>query len=128
MHCLKSCCKIFRNLKGLNGHIVNILIFYQNLINILCLYRLTVPQCDTGTLSPVTSWDLQTMTMGDSNKNLYAKMIVDVVLGPVLERVGFIAEEKHCQCYTKIIYMYFKSIHQDCLVFMGFFFGVWMHW
>ena len=27
------------------------------------------------------------MTMGDSNKNLYAKMIVDVVLGPVLEKV-----------------------------------------
>lgn len=27
------------------------------------------------------------MTMGDSNKNLYAKMIVDVVLGPVLERL-----------------------------------------
>ncbi|XP_060083365.1 programmed cell death protein 10-like [Ylistrum balloti] len=27
------------------------------------------------------------MTMGDSNKALYAKMIVDVVIGPVLERL-----------------------------------------
>ena len=31
--------------------------------------------------------DGSTMTMGDSNKALYAKMIVDVVLGPILERV-----------------------------------------
>jgi hypothetical protein len=32
------------------------------------------------------------MTMGESNKNLYAKMIVDVVLGPVLERVSLMLE------------------------------------
>lgn len=28
-----------------------------------------------------------TVTMGESNKALYSKMIVDVVIGPVLERV-----------------------------------------
>ena len=26
--------------------------------------------------------------MGDSNKQLYAKMVVDVVLGPILEKVN----------------------------------------
>lgn len=38
-----------------------------------------------------------TMTMGDSNKNLYAKMIVDVVLGPVLERVQL--SQNYCHYY-----------------------------
>ena len=30
--------------------------------------------------------------MGDNNKALYAKMIVDVVLGPILERVSLIKD------------------------------------
>lgn len=52
------------------------------------------------------------MTMGDSNKNLYAKMIVDVVLGPVLEKV-IISELFFLKMYTKRkhLHTYYSYMH-----------------